>query len=515
MTSIDTIAQATVLIEVDWNNFSEENVITFRNPANVALGTICDPTCGAVTFADNTFDNIASPASFNVPYATGYSLLITDAFGDGWENYGGGPSYVRVYVDGVEILQNFPGNFGANTTITFDVVQSIAELSITNISVNENAGTADLTVSHSGGNASGAFTVAYTTANNSANAPGDYTTTSSTIGFSGTSPETQTLMVPIPIINDNFAETTESFFVNLGAIVGDPSITIIDGQGEITINDDDNASIEINNVTVNEGDGTATFTVTLSGANVAGGFSVPYTLANGSATNPADYTTVGATTSPINFAGNINETQQITIPIIDDTDIEGNHNFFVNLGAVSSPLVAISDNQGEATIEDNDAAISIDDISVNENAGTATFTVTHAGPNTTGPFSVNFTTANNTATAGNDYTTNSGTLNFSGTSGDTETIIVTILDDIIVEGNEIYFINFSGVSDASVDITDQGIGTIVDVEIDNPRPYEERITINVRGNFDMIGNTNLICTANCPGTPTSNNPTVVYGVCQC
>ncbi|WP_106793114.1 Calx-beta domain-containing protein [Aquimarina sp. Aq78] len=511
MTSIDTIAQATVLIEVDWNNFSEENVITFRNPANVALGTICDPTCGAVTFADNTFDNIASPASFNVPYATGYSLLITDAFGDGWENYGGGPSYVRVYVDGVEILQNFPGNFGANTTITFDVVQSIAELSITNISVNENAGTADLTVSHSGGNASGAFTVAYTTANNSANAPGDYTTTSSTIGFSGTSPETQTLMVPIPIINDNFAETTESFFVNLGAIVGDPSITIIDGQGEITINDDDNASIEINNVTVNEGDGTATFTVTLSGANVAGGFSVPYTLANGSATNPADYTTVGATTSPINFAGNINETQQITIPIIDDTDIEGNHNFFVNLGAVSSPLVAISDNQGEATIEDNDAAISIDDISVNENAGTATFTVTHAGPNTTGPFSVNFTTANNTATAGNDYTTNSGTLNFSGTSGDTETIIVTILDDIIVEGNEIYFINFSGVSDASVDITDQGIGTIVDVEIDNPRPYEERITINVRGNFDMIGNTNLICTANCPGTPTSNNPTVVMG----
>ncbi|WP_282090191.1 beta strand repeat-containing protein [Aquimarina algiphila] len=385
------------------------------------------------------------------------------------------------------------------------------QLAISDITVNENAGTADLTVSHSGGNAAGAFTVAYSTANNSANTPADYTTTSSTIAFSGTSPENQTLTVPIPIVDDNFAEATESFFVNLGTIVGDPSITISDGQGEITINDDDNASIAINDVTVNEGDGTATFTITLSGANVAGGFSVPYTLVNGSATNPADYTSVGATPSPINFAGNINETQQITIPIVDDTDIEGNHNFFVNLGTVSNPLVTTSDNQGEGTIEDNDAAISIDNISVNENAGTATFTVTHVGPDTTGPFAVSFTTANNTATAGSDYTTNTGTLNFSGTSGDTESITVTILDDISVEGNETYFINFTSVSNPLVDITDQGIGTIVDVEIENPRPYEERITINVRGNFDMIGNTNLICTANCPGTPTSNNPSVVMG----
>ncbi len=385
------------------------------------------------------------------------------------------------------------------------------QLAISDITVNENAGTADLTVSHSGGNAAGAFTIAYSTANNSANTPGDYTSTSTTIAFSGTSPENQNLTIPIPIINDNFAEATESFFVNLGAIVGDPSIVISDGQGEITINDDDNASIAINDVTVNEGDGTATFTITLSGANVAGGFSVPYTLTNGSATDPADYTAVGSTPSPINFVGNINETQQITIPIVDDTDIEGNHNFFVNLGTVSSSLVATSDNQGEGTIEDNDAAISIDDISVNENAGTATFTATHVGPDTTGPFAVSFTTVNNTATAGSDYTTNTGTLNFSGTSGDTETITVTILDDISIEGNETYFISFLSVSNPLVDITDQGTGTIVDIEIENPRPYEERITINVRGNFDMIGNTNLICTANCPGTPTSNNPTVVMG----
>ncbi|WP_082994907.1 MULTISPECIES: DUF7933 domain-containing protein [Aquimarina] len=155
--------------------------------------------------------------------------------------------------------------------------------------------------------------------------------------------------------------------------------------------------------------------------------------------------------------------------------------------------------------------ISINDVSVDENAGTATFTVTHTGIDTASGFTVDFTTANNSATAGADYTTTSGTLSFSGTIGDTESITVPILDDISTEGDETYFINFSNVSDISVDITDQGIGTIVDIEIENPRPYEERFAINVRGNFDMIGNTNLICVANCPGTPTTNNPPVVMG----
>ncbi|GAA4277255.1 hypothetical protein GCM10022259_19790 [Aquimarina mytili] len=397
---------------------------------------------------------------------------------------------------------------------TISCTSSSPQLSISDITVNENAGTADLTVSHTGSNTAGSFTVEYSTANNSATSPGDYTATGSptpTITFSGTSPENQTLTVPITIIDDNFAEATESFFVNL-ANVSDPSVTITDGQGEITIDDDDNASIAINDITVNEADGTATFTVTLSGASVSGGFSVPFTFADGTATDPADYTSATATSSPINFTGTINETQQITVPIVDDTDIEGDHNFFVNLGTPSNTIVAVGDNQGEATIQDNDAALSINDVSVNENAGTITFTVTHIGPNTSGNFTVDFATADNTATAGvgNDYTADSGTLSFTGISGDTEPITITILDDIVVEGDETFFINFSNVSDASVDITDQGIGTIVDIEIENPRPYEERVTFNVRGNFDMIGNTNLICTANC-ASPVANNPTVVMG----
>ncbi len=356
---------------------------------------------------------------------------------------------------------------GWEATISCNV--SNASISIDDVVVNENAGTATFTVAHTGGTTAGSFTIEYSTANNTANTPNDYTGTGSptpTITFLGTSLSSQT--ITIPITNDNFAENTETFFVNLSN-PSDPAVTIADSQGEGTINDDDTASIAINDITVNEGDGTATFTVTLSGANVSGGFSVPFTFANGTATDPADYTSTGSTASPINFAGNINETQQITIPIIDDTDFEGDHNFFVNLGAASSGLVTITDNQGEATIQDNDAGISIGDlVSINENAGTATFVATHAGANVPGGFTINYATANNTAVAPGDYTVTASPplLSFSGTSGETQNIIVPIINDVIAETNESFFVNLSSPSSPAVIITDsQGEGTIIDNDL--------------------------------------------------
>jgi len=176
--------------------------------------------------------------------------------------------------------------------------------------------------------------------------------------------------------------------------------------------------------------------------------------------------------------------------------------------------VSVTNTGWEATISctPTNPNLSIIDLSVDENAGSITFTITHTGVDTSGAFTVDYTTTNNTATSGigNDFTAQSGTLSFSGTTGDQETITIPILDDINIEGDETFFIDFSNVSDPLVDISDQGIGTIVDIEIENPRPYTERIRLNLRGDFDMIGNTNLTCTANC-ASPFTNNPAVVMG----
>ncbi len=110
-------------------------------------------------------------------------------------------------------------------------------------------------------------------------------------------------------------------------------------------------------------------------------------------------------------------------------------------------------------------SISIDDISVNENDGTASFTATHIGTNTSSAFTVNYQTVNGTALAGTHYTSTSGTLSFNGTTGDTEQITVPIIDNTLFDGDKTFTIQFTAVSDGSVNISDTAIGTIVDNEV--------------------------------------------------
>lgn len=157
--------------------------------------------------------------------------------------------------------------------------------------------------------------------------------------------------------------------------------------------------------------------------------------------------------------------------------------------------------------------LSIDDVAINEDAGPAVFTITHSGGATVGPFTVDYTTLNGSATAGSDYVATSGTLNFNGQVGDTEQITVSLTPDANHEADETYTVRFTSVSDGSVDITDIGLGTIINDDNDpnSTRPYQERFTKNLKGDFIMRGNTNLQCVSGCPVGPTTNNPTVNMG----
>ena len=111
--------------------------------------------------------------------------------------------------------------------------------------------------------------VDYSVAPNTAVTPGDYT--------AGTSPLTGTLnfaagvttqTITLNITNDAIYELTENFNVNLTNAV---QATISDAQGVGTILDNDaQPSFSINDMTVNEADGTITFTVTKSGSDGRG-----------------------------------------------------------------------------------------------------------------------------------------------------------------------------------------------------------------------------------------------------
>ncbi len=106
-------------------------------------------------------------------------------------------------------------------------------------------------------------------------------------------------------------------------------------------------------------------------------------------------------------------------------------------------------------------ALSIGDVSVTEgNSGTstATFTVTLSAA-ASSAVTVNYATANGTATAGSDYVAASGTLTFAaGTT--TRTLPVTVNGDTTGEANETFHVNLSAASGATL-ADAQGIGTIV------------------------------------------------------
>ena len=107
-------------------------------------------------------------------------------------------------------------------------------------------------------------------------------------------------------------------------------------------------------------------------------------------------------------------------------------------------------------------SISIDDVTVTEgDTGTvdAVFTVTLSEPSVD-TVTVEFATADDTATAGSDYVTASGTLEFSA-GAVTRTITVQVNGDLDPEADETFFVNLTNAVGAT--ITDgQGEGTILD-----------------------------------------------------
>ena len=194
-----------------------------------------------------------------------------------------------------------------------------------------------------------------------------------------------------------------------------------------TISDNDANTFSIGDVTVNESAGTMTFTVTRTGTSDVS-IALDYATANGSALAGSDYT---ASTGTVTFAAGTGGTQTFTVPILDDSVVEGSESFTVNLTPqLASQVAAGSDLLAIGTISDNDAnTFSIGDVTVNESAGTMTFTVTRTGTSDVS-IALDYATANGSALAGSDYTASTGTVTFAAGTGGTQTFTVPILDEL-------------------------------------------------------------------------------------
>jgi subtilisin-like proprotein convertase family protein len=330
-------------------------------------------------------------------------------------------------------------------------------LRINNVSkVEGNSGSSALTFTVSlTPTSTGTVTVNYATANGSATAGSDYIATSGAMTFS---PGQTSNTVTVEVVGDTAIEPTEAFLVNLSSASG---ATIADGQGVGTVTNDDIRTLRINDVKRGEGNSgssTFVFTVSLTQAG-AGTVTVNYATANGNATAGSDYT---ATSGALTFSpGQMSKT--VTVNVTGDTVLEPNETFVMNLsGAVGA---TISDGQGIGTIlNDEGLVLRVSDVSLGEgNSGTTAFiftvSLTEAAKTTV---TVDYATANGTATAGSDYAAKSGTLTF-GPGQASQTVVVSGFGDRLLEPNETFTVNLSNASGATI-FDDQGVGMILNDE---------------------------------------------------
>src|SRR5512132_9069 len=341
-------------------------------------------------------------------------------------------------------------------TITND--DQVPDISIDDQSVTEgNTGTSTLTFNVTLSNPSDqTVTVDYTTTDGTATtADSDYDAATDTVTFD---PGQTANTVDVTVNGDLTHESDETFTVDLSN-ASNGSLLVGSGTGTI-LDDDASPTISVANGSVTEGnvgDTTLSFDVTLSVVS-AGTVTVHYTTTDGSATVAnGDYDLASDT---LTFdPGQTTETVDVTVH--GDTTYESNEGLTLDLSNANGATIA--DDSGTGTITNDDAApmFGIGDVSVAEGATgitSLTFTVTKSGATQLGS-SVHYATSGGTATAGVDYTGNSGTLSFApGVTSQPVTVLAN--GDKVFEPNETFDVVLSAPTGATIaDAT--GVGTIM------------------------------------------------------
>ena len=157
------------------------------------------------------------------------------------------------------------------------------------------------------------------------------------------------------------------------------------------------------------------------------------------------------------------KSETVTFTPTTDTDVEADETVQLSLSNLSPAALAGDINiagTGTVTIQNDDAGVILSNVSGAENGGPITVTATLQGT-AGGAFTVDLAVANVTA-SNTDYTL-PGSLEFSfagTTSGETQTLQFTPVNDNIVEANETLNLSLTNSSNASIDISSTATATI-------------------------------------------------------
>jgi hypothetical protein len=397
-----------------------------------------------------TFNVLPTPTRTFPRLADILSGAATPAFGEAW------PTTNRTMNFRVTVRDNFAGA-GATTTdlVQVTVVAAAGPFTITapNTAVSWTGGTTEAVT----WNVAGTTAPPISAANVAITLSTDGGQTFPTV-LAASTPNDGAENVAVPNLPTAQARVrvqavgTNGFFD-----INNANLTIVAGTGP---------GASIGDVSVTEGNtGTTPATLALVPVTLTAVSGVPvtvdFTTAPGTATAPDDY---AITTGTLTFAPG-ETTRNVTVAVVGDTNVEPNENFFVNLSNLSGGG-SIGDAQAEVTIVNDDfgpVTINAGDGSVVEGDPTANpdllVPVTLSGPSGS-TVTVAFTTADDTATAGTDYVTASGTLTFApGVTS--QNVTVSVISDLVDEADETLFVNLSAPVGATIG-DGQGVGTITD-----------------------------------------------------
>ena len=210
-----------------------------------------------------------------------------------------------------------------------------------------------------------------------------------------------TKTVSISVTGDTVKEPNETIVVEL---LYPLHATIATPTGTGTITDDDTMpGLSISSPRVTEGDGGSadlTYTVSLTAASTEQ-VTVNYAdAATGTATSGTDYTAV--TGGTLTFAVGTTS-QDITVSVTGDTDVEPHETVAVSLSSAANATISTATGTGTIVNDDGASSLSVSSLSVTEADTAIRFTVTLSTARSESARVTWWDTGEGTATAGQDY----------------------------------------------------------------------------------------------------------------
>ncbi len=336
-------------------------------------------------------------------------------------------------------------------------------VSIANVTANESDSNLVFTITLSHALPDGAFaTVVFDTSDiaGQAVAGSDYTAKTQSVSFSGGGSLTQ--VVNVPLIDDSTFENDETFAAMISGAAG-AIITTANAVGTIVSDDlPPTVTLAVDNATIAEAAGTATFTATLSAAS-----SLPVTIDlafTGTATLTSDYTRSG--TQIVIPAGSL--TGSVTVIAVQDTLDEADETIIVDISGVTGGNES-GTQTATTTITDDDTAptvtLAVNNATIAEAAGTATFTATLSAASSL-PVTIDLAFTG-TATLTSDYT-RSGIQIVIPAGSMSGSVTVTAVQDTLDEANETIIVDISGVTNG----TESGTQTVATTITDDDLPVD-------------------------------------------